>query len=151
MRCELCGATATKGRRCGDCQSIPGMKLADENEREELRAYHEQLRQARGKDLDHLLATGPLPDDPQCLTDAGLAMVPMIESSEACARLEAIVAKLRLAPRSATVASALRDLEEKLARQRATDRKFMIGCVAFFGALAVAGLMVLAWWLFVER
>jgi len=87
MRCELCGATATKGRRCGDCQSIPGMKLADENEREELRAYHEQLRQARGKDLDHLLATGPLPDDPQCLTDAGLAMVPILNVSLAAKEL----------------------------------------------------------------
>ncbi len=116
-----------------------------EKERDELRAYHEQLRRSKGDDLEHLLKTGPLPDSARALIDAGLQMMPMVDTgtvgSLAAARLEAIVAKLRLS-RHPDADESIRSFEMKLAEHRSFDRKMTIGCFALLTAVVAA----LVWW-----
>ncbi len=96
-----------------------------------------------------ILAHGFLPHDPEILIEAGLRCVSLLDSAYvgpgAAARLDVVIAKLRIHEPTPAASRAIQTFEEKLEKHRARERRFeRAGCLA----LAIVGLGAV--WLFVK-
>jgi hypothetical protein len=120
-----------------------------------LAEYHGLLKSETGDKLAKLLKHGYLPASEAGLIEAGFNCLPLMgsnlhseEEEAAAARLDAIIARLRVSGDTPAAARAVHEFQSGLTRYRISARKStMIGCVI----LSVAGLLVLgfaAWMIF---
>lgn len=128
--------------------------MSDEDEqRRALDELHAQLALAQKDEKAEvrgaILQNGFLPDHPRVLIDAGLRMLPVLESAvsegPAAGRLRAIILKLKLLSRDEAATAAARELEASLLRYEQHDR--FIGWVAGLVVLAFVGGLI---WFFVD-
>jgi hypothetical protein len=110
---------------CHHC-GVPVRPLVDaESQRQALDELHGRL--SSSSPPRRLLVNAFLPDDPRVLIDAGLRLMPVLESgagqSGAAGRMRAIIVKLRLLGDDPTLTRAAKELEAALECYRRSDRQ----------------------------
>jgi hypothetical protein len=111
-----------------------------------LAEYHALLQSEVGEKLARLLRHGFLPSSESMLIEAGMHCLPLIggnhddESEAAAARLEAIVARLKVTGAGAEANRAIYEFGTSISRYRSSARKStLLGCLI----LSAAGLLAL--------
>lgn len=142
-KCPGCGASGP-GLVCRFC----GSRMRDVvDEPVALAEYHALLQAEVGEKLAGLLRHGFLPSSESMLIEAGMRCLPLIrenhhddESKAAAARLEAIVARLKVTGASAEANRAIYEFESNISLYRSSARKStLLGCLI----LSTAGLIAL--------
>ena len=143
IKCPGCGATGN-GLVCCYC----GSRMRDgADEALALAEYHGLLKAETGDKRAKLLKHGYLPSSEAGLIEAGFNCLPLFagnlhsdEEEAAAARLDAIIARLKVSGSTPQSARAITEFEAGLTRYRRSARQStLLGCVI----LSVAALLVL--------
>jgi hypothetical protein len=166
MICRSCGATFN-GFYCGYCGSHANASMSPEEEVQQVREFHRLLISADQSRKEALLSGAYLPRSTLGLREAGLNLLPMLDTNGkgsiggmAAHRLESIIARLSVAIEAEggrasgikrqELSESVAVMEKKLRRFRREDNLYnaaalfvVVLCLVFFAALVVYGLKYL--------
>lgn len=153
VKCAHCGATMV-GLVCAYCGGVSGDVKDIEAQEKALEHYHALLRSGDKRMRIKILNAGFVPDHGPLLIDAGLTCVSFINENEvsgalsdaAVQRLEAIVLKLRLLPRSSENSAAVQMFQEKIGQYRTSSKQYTVYGLIAIGVVIL--LVALAFWYF---
>jgi hypothetical protein len=150
MKCSRCGAAAS-GLVCAYCGALTGTPGGGDFERQALEEFCGLLQGKDWKEQAKLLESGYIPSSPGGLIEAGVRCVPFIKGERferpaeaAVRRLEAIVLKLKLLPRSDENQRAVSEFEGVVAEFRKAEASDTFWGLTVFGVLGLL-LIVVAW------
>ena len=143
-QCTHCGATA-EGLVCSYCGAVAGELRDMEKQRLALEEYHSLLRTGDKSTWVKILNAGFLPDYGKLLIDAGLTCISLINTNEvsgtlstaAVQRLEAIILKLQILPKSPESEGAVSMFQKRIIEYRTSTKKDTI-----YGFIAI-GIFIL--------
>jgi hypothetical protein len=153
-RCRGCGAEF-KDLVCEYCGLASRRAEDPARERDALDELHVLLRRCEPDMQDKLLREGFLPATAPNLLEAAVFCLPYLQSgpgtepgSGAARRLDAIVAKLSVMPRTEEIAQAIAVYEKRLADYRRAERASAREGIFFVGAFALVVLSALVWFVY---
>jgi hypothetical protein len=150
-RCRGCGAEF-KDLVCEYCGLASRRAEDPALERDALDELHVLLRRCEPDMQDKLLREGFLPSSARNLLEAAVLCLPYLQSgpatepaSGAAKRLDAIMAKLSILPRTDEIAQAIAVYEKRLAEYRRAEKTSAREGMFFVGAFALAVIAGLVW------
>ena len=145
--CGNCGAPA-EGIICTYCGCALVSLESKEEQMGALREYHESLTKADRDKQVKMLRGGYLPRDPEVLVDAGMRLIPMIETDDmsnepeasAVDRLLMIKTKLEICEQTPQVVAAIKQFDKIMGGRSTRTLLFGVGMAVF--VLAALGIVL---------